>query len=194
MNGAYNGLQAHMKNSNPLIVYTHCLAYVLNLIMEDSTKKIVEPENIFGLVEQTAVFLSDSFKRMESFTEKDTSWSATATDKSRNITSFNKFKYMVFFIIDNLEISISERFIPNEQLMKDYGWLDPKKYCDLQAVNEIPDNVFSEITKLANVERSAVLTELNQFANYYHSIILEHLMNILGQDKENEIIKNSVSE
>jgi len=43
------------------------------------------------------------------------------------MTSFNKFKYMVFSIIDNLEISISERFIPNEQLMKDCGWLDPKK-------------------------------------------------------------------
>jgi len=95
----------------------------------------------------------------------------TATDESINITQFNKFKYMVFSIIDNLEISISERFIPNEQLMKDGGWLDPKKYCDLQTINEIPDNVFNEITKLANVERSAVLSELKQFANYYHSII-----------------------
>lgn len=65
MTGAYNGLQAHMKNSNPLIVYTHYLAHVLNLTMEDLTKKIVEDENIFGLVEQTSVFLSDSFKKME---------------------------------------------------------------------------------------------------------------------------------
>jgi len=65
MKGAYNGLQAHMKNSNPLIVCTHCLAHVLNLTMEDSAKKIVEAENLFGLVEQTAVFLSDSYKRME---------------------------------------------------------------------------------------------------------------------------------
>jgi hypothetical protein len=55
--------------------------------------------------------------------------------------------------------------------MKDCSWLDPKKYCDLQAINEISDNVFNEITKLTNVERSAVLTELKQFAIYYHSII-----------------------
>ncbi|KAL4098359.1 hypothetical protein QTP88_022988 [Uroleucon formosanum] len=367
MKGAYNGLQAHMKNSNPLIVYTHCLAHVLNLTMEDSTKKIVEAENLFGLVEQTAVFLSDSYKRMEvwkSVTGKNHSghnklyilqkicttrwwskekalssiidkefttktdllkesklitllqflieinngnfnsstkfmartliekwslfrtilisfvlldiysittpvsiylqsksldylkaWSMisimlkkikklrndehvlylykrsqeytkkiniffkdeplinieedfiekrvsqkkmlpgqTATDESRNITSFNKFKYMVFSIIDNLEISISERFIPNEKLMKDCGWLDPKKYCDLQTINEIPDNIFNEITKLANVERSAVLSELKQFANYYHSIIPEHQSNISEQEGENEIINNSESE
>ena len=74
MKVTYNGLQAHIKNSNPLIVYTLCLAYVLNLMMEDSTKKIVEAENLFSLVEQTAVFLSDSYKRMEvwkSVTEKN---------------------------------------------------------------------------------------------------------------------------
>jgi len=54
-----------MKNYNPLMVYTHFLAYVLNLTMEGTTKKIVEAENRFGFVDQTAVFLSDSFKRME---------------------------------------------------------------------------------------------------------------------------------
>jgi hypothetical protein len=74
MKDVYNGLQVHIKNSNLLIVYAHCLAHVLNLTMEDSKKKIVETENLFGLVEQTAVFLSDSYKRMEvwkSVTEKN---------------------------------------------------------------------------------------------------------------------------
>lgn len=42
MKGAYNGLQAHMKNSNPFIVYTHYLAHVLNLTMENSTKKLLK--------------------------------------------------------------------------------------------------------------------------------------------------------
>lgn len=51
MKGAYNGLQAHLKNTNPSIVYTHCLSHVLNLTMEDSTKQILDAENLFGLVE-----------------------------------------------------------------------------------------------------------------------------------------------
>jgi len=34
------------------------------------------------------------------------------------------------------------------------------------SINEIPDNLFNEITILANVERSAVLAGLKQFANY----------------------------
>lgn len=64
MKGTYNGLQSHLKNSNSNIIYTHCMAHVLNLVICDSTKTCLEAENLFGLVEQSAVFLSDSHKRM----------------------------------------------------------------------------------------------------------------------------------
>ncbi|CAI6376308.1 unnamed protein product [Macrosiphum euphorbiae] len=65
MKGTYNGLQSHLKNSNPNIIYTHCMAHVLNLVICDSTKTCLEAENLFGLVEQFAVFLSDSHKRIK---------------------------------------------------------------------------------------------------------------------------------
>lgn len=47
MKSIYNGLQSHLKNSNPNIIYTHCMAHVLNLVICDSTKTCLEAENLF---------------------------------------------------------------------------------------------------------------------------------------------------
>lgn len=68
MKGIYNGLQAHLKSVNPNIVYTHCMGHVLNLVMSECSTDINLAEDLFGLVEQSAVFLSDSHKRMETWT------------------------------------------------------------------------------------------------------------------------------
>lgn len=64
MKGCYNGLQAHLKDANPDLIFTHCMGHVLNLVLADSTGKILQSENLFGLVQETAVFLSTSCKRM----------------------------------------------------------------------------------------------------------------------------------
>ncbi|XP_050061585.1 zinc finger MYM-type protein 6-like [Aphis gossypii] len=66
MKGIYNGLQAHLKSVNPNIVYTHCMGHVLNLVICSTDINLAE--DLFGLVEQSAVFLSDSHKRMETWT------------------------------------------------------------------------------------------------------------------------------
>jgi hypothetical protein len=65
MKGSYNGLQAHLKNNNPLCVYTHCVRNVLNLVMVDSFEYCVNAEFLFSLVQQSSTFLSDSYKRMK---------------------------------------------------------------------------------------------------------------------------------
>ena len=65
MKGQYNGLQAHLKRDNPKIIYTHCLAHCLNLVIIDSVKSSLAAENLFGLLESSAVFLSDSHKRID---------------------------------------------------------------------------------------------------------------------------------
>jgi hypothetical protein len=64
MKGTYNGLKAHMLTDNPNLIYTHCMAHVLNLVKVDSTENCLLAENLYGLVEETAVFLSNSHKRM----------------------------------------------------------------------------------------------------------------------------------
>lgn len=65
MKGTYNGLQSHLKNKNPLCVYTHCVGHVLNLVMVDSSECCVNAEFLFGLVQQSSTFLLDSYKRMK---------------------------------------------------------------------------------------------------------------------------------
>ncbi|KAJ8892922.1 hypothetical protein PR048_005503, partial [Dryococelus australis] len=62
--GCYNGLRAQLKKDNPSIIHTHCMAHVLNMVMADSTVNCLNAENLFGLVEETACFLSHSYKRM----------------------------------------------------------------------------------------------------------------------------------
>ena len=62
--GDYNGLKAHTVKENPLALYIHYQAHVLTLVMTDSTSHSIKAEKLFGLVQQVAIFLSDSCKRM----------------------------------------------------------------------------------------------------------------------------------
>lgn len=61
--GKYNGLQARMKKENENMIYTHCVAHMLNLVIDDSTAACQTAENLFGLVQESAVFISQSYKR-----------------------------------------------------------------------------------------------------------------------------------
>jgi len=64
MKGIYHGLQTYLKKINPDIIYTHCMGHVLNLVMSESTNNLQLAEDLFGLIEQSVVFLTDSHKRM----------------------------------------------------------------------------------------------------------------------------------
>ncbi|XP_025204003.1 uncharacterized protein LOC112600891 [Melanaphis sacchari] len=84
MKGTYNGLQSHLKNKNPLCVYTHCVGHVLNLVMVDSSEYCVNAEFLFGLVQQSSTFLLDSYKRMKVWSEL-TKKTHTSNDKLRRL-------------------------------------------------------------------------------------------------------------
>lgn len=70
MKDAYNGLKAHISKDNPYLIYTHCMAHVLNLVITDSSENCSISENLYGLVEETAVFLSNSHKRINFWKEQ----------------------------------------------------------------------------------------------------------------------------
>lgn len=63
MSGEYNGLQKYYKNDAPDSIFTHCHAHVLNLVIGDVTKCNIASQNLFGLLQKTAVFFSESHKR-----------------------------------------------------------------------------------------------------------------------------------
>lgn len=69
MSGKYNGLQAALKEIAPDMIYTHCYAHVLNLVMIDACSSSLKGRVFFGLLEKTAVFIENSFKRVSKWTE-----------------------------------------------------------------------------------------------------------------------------
>ena len=66
MKGEFNGLKTKLAAA----IYTHCQAHVLNLVMGDTVSSCRKVENLFGLVQQCAVFLSQSYKRMDAWKNK----------------------------------------------------------------------------------------------------------------------------
>ena len=80
MSGCYNDLQAHFKREIPDLIYTHCMGHVLNLVLADSTVHLLQAENLFGLVEESSVFLSSCYKRMTVW-EKETKKKHNASAK-----------------------------------------------------------------------------------------------------------------
>lgn len=342
MKGCYNGLQAHLKEANPKVVFTHCMGHVLNLVLMDSTFNILEAENLFGLVEESAVFFDASCKRTSiwqnetkkehkgqeklrklhtigatrwwskhkallgiideeflvdvnknsklihvirvlleisngsfdcktkfmarnlisqwskfenifmafifldiflatspvskflqskeidyatawnliqnlleqisdkrndnsfdfiykktkdyanivnnyfdettgieielDFTEKRVSKKKKmpgekAPDESNKISSSHKYKIIYFKIIDCIQSSIKERFVPNEGILKDCSWLNPKKFKDIAKIKQFQSDELKSIATLSNVDRSTLIVELRQFATQYPSLV-----------------------
>ena len=56
MSGRHSGLQKRIKDENPLALYVHCAAHVLNLVLTDACCSCLEAKNFFGLVEKTLCF------------------------------------------------------------------------------------------------------------------------------------------
>jgi hypothetical protein len=84
MSGCYNGLQAHLKKIAPESIFTHCHAHVLNLKVTDVTSCCLSAQDLFNLLQKTAVFFSDSYKKTgiwKNFLSKD----QTGNDKLRKI-------------------------------------------------------------------------------------------------------------
>jgi len=63
MSGHIRGVAARIQSTNPLALYTHCCSHVLNLVIVKSCS-LSEIRNMFGTVQKTAVFFSESAKRM----------------------------------------------------------------------------------------------------------------------------------
>ncbi|KAL4132621.1 hypothetical protein QTP88_009743 [Uroleucon formosanum] len=139
MKGTYNGLKAHISKNNPDLIYTHCMAHVLNLVITDSSENCLITKNLYGLVEETAVFLSNSHKRMNIWKEQ------------------------------TVKMSISERFVPNKELLMDIAWLGPSKYKEIVNLSfeQLPSNSLNKLSKLAGVDRKTLFVELKQFAEQY---------------------------
>lgn len=59
------GASAFLKKDNPNALFTWCASHRLNLAVNSGVESSTQAKCVLGLVEETAVFLKDSYKRMD---------------------------------------------------------------------------------------------------------------------------------
>lgn len=63
MSGVYSGVQARIREKEPLATYVHCAVHNLNLVLNDAVKHIPEVEQFYGTIESLYMFFGHSIKR-----------------------------------------------------------------------------------------------------------------------------------
>ncbi|CAM4569084.1 unnamed protein product [Leuciscus chuanchicus] len=69
MQGQYKGFSALLSSESPNQVHIWCYAHVLILVMGDNTSAVIESASLFSIVNDVAVFIKDSYKRMKMWEE-----------------------------------------------------------------------------------------------------------------------------
>lgn len=64
MQGQYNGFTAWLSKESPGQVHVWCHAHILNLVLGDTTKAVIQSASLFSLMNDVAVFLRESYQRM----------------------------------------------------------------------------------------------------------------------------------
>lgn len=65
MKGKHIGMQAQIRNINPLAVYIPCSNHTLNLSLNDAASASIEISDFFSTVQKIYTFLSGSTHRCE---------------------------------------------------------------------------------------------------------------------------------
>lgn len=65
MRSENKGACAYLKEDSPNSVFTWCASHRLNLAVNSGCESSVQTKSVLGLLEQTAVFFKDSYKRMD---------------------------------------------------------------------------------------------------------------------------------
>ncbi len=70
MQGQYRGFSALLASQSPKHIHVWCYAHVLNLVLSDTTKIVIETGSLFDLLNDTAVFIKDSYQRVNLWEKK----------------------------------------------------------------------------------------------------------------------------
>ena len=72
MQGSYKGFSALLSNEAPNQIHVWCYAHVLNLVLADTTGSVIQSVTLFNLLNDIAVFIKESYKRMRQWEETST--------------------------------------------------------------------------------------------------------------------------
>lgn len=122
MRGQYNGFSAWLNKVSPDQIHVWCYAHVLNLVMIDTSNVTCESTSLFGLLNSIAVFVRESYLRMNKWEENskfkfisnigDTRWWSKdrCLTKVFGLYSFPKEALFVDIIQTLNDIYLSDKF------------------------------------------------------------------------------------
>ncbi|KAE9539861.1 hypothetical protein AGLY_005113 [Aphis glycines] len=93
MRGSYKGVQARIKVENPLAIYVHCNAHILNLCLVDLAKQVCQLRNVFGTLNVLHNFVGASSKRQALFEKMRSTLHISTTDGPTTLKSFSDTRW-----------------------------------------------------------------------------------------------------
>ncbi|KAE9543892.1 hypothetical protein AGLY_001870 [Aphis glycines] len=93
MRGSYKGVQARIKVENPLAIYVHCNAHILNLCLVDLAKQVCHLRNVFGTLNVLHNFVGASSKRQTLFEKMRSTLHISTTDGPTTLKSLSDTRW-----------------------------------------------------------------------------------------------------
>lgn len=160
MQGAYNGFS--QKLSEVTLTQTHiwCYAHVLNLVICDITNKIIQGVSLFGLLNGCAVFLKESYSRMDVWTSKNTKqricsigetrWWSKDLALTKVFGYFNNFDNSLFVeLVTSLDEICKNSNIKPEARLKAIGFIEGLSKYETILTAQIYLRIFNITTPLS---------------------------------------------
>ena len=92
MQGVYQGFSSLLKASLATHLHTWCHAHVLNLVMGDVTGCVLQATSFFSLMNEVAVFVKASYKRMKKW-EKERSKGSFGSATTKRLQAIGETRW-----------------------------------------------------------------------------------------------------
>jgi len=98
MHGSYKGVQARIKMENPLALYVHCNAHILNLCLVDLAKQVSQIRNVFNTLNLLHNFVYASSKWQALFEKMHSTLHISTNDGPITLKSLSDIDGIVVLI------------------------------------------------------------------------------------------------
>jgi hypothetical protein len=177
MQGQYNGFSSWLSKESPGQIHVWCYAHVLNLVLGDTTKAVIQSASLFSLLNDVAIFLRESYPIWEQTKEDgntkrlstigETRWWSKDTALKKIFGSFSNFDSALYVtvIITLATIQQNLKFKP-EVRVKAIAYLE--SLCKYETV--ITAKIFLRIFELTTPLSKYLQTSGLDILKAYHMV------------------------
>ncbi|KAK9954687.1 hypothetical protein ABG768_016736 [Culter alburnus] len=170
MSGIYAGVQARIKEKEPLATYVHCAAHNLNLVLNDAVKNIPEVAQFYDTIEHLYVFFGHSIKRWAMLTDiNSTEPSANSGDERSEAAGLKKkMEKFTFIFLVVLQTKILEKKWGSQTTFENVRVGRVKRHYDELCEDERLSN--AECYFRVNIFNSNLDVIINQLSQRFNSM------------------------